>query len=65
MDAETKDRIDGMSYGTMLDLWRFSASGHPLFQGETGEYFAKVMAEKRDALPLGEASNTSKRVGWR
>lgn len=36
----------------------------PFFQGDTDDYYAKVMKEKRDALPPGEAVACSKRIGW-
>jgi len=59
-----KKWIDDSSYETLLDRWRFSPSGDPIFQGEMGDYYKKVMFEKRDALPPGEAANCSKRIGW-
>ncbi|MGD9697493.1 hypothetical protein [Acinetobacter sp.] len=61
---ETKKRIDDMDYETMLSLWRFSPAGHPMFQGETGDYFAKVMAKKREQIGNDEHARTSKRIGW-
>lgn len=59
-----KEWIDNSSYETLLYRWRFSPSGDPIFQGEIGAYYKKVMFEKRDALPPGEAANCSKRIGW-
>lgn len=64
MTEEQQKLIDNMDYQTMLYKWRFAKVGDPMFQGETGTYFAKVMAEKRDALPDGEAAEISKQVGW-
>jgi len=64
MDQATKERIDGMDYESMLRLWRNAPVGEPLFQGETGDYFSKVMAEKRDALPEGAHVAASKKIGW-
>jgi hypothetical protein len=43
----------------MCSLWRFAKSGHPLLQGDTGDYFAKVMKEKGGFTP-----EISKDLGW-
>jgi len=64
MDPKIKAGIDALSYSGLLSLWRLSPVGHPFFQGEAGDYFKKVMTEKRDALPPGEAVAVSKRIGW-
>jgi hypothetical protein len=64
MTPEQKKQIDDMDYKSMLSFWRFAKAGHPMFQGERGAYFDKVMNEKRDALPSGEAARISKSVGW-
>ena len=42
MTPEQKKQIDEMSQLEMARLWRFAAAGHPLFQGDTGQYFKKV-----------------------
>jgi len=64
MTEETKKQIDDMDYESMLSLWRNAPSGHPMFQGEVGEYYAKVMREKRSQV--GDAAHTaaSKSIGW-
>lgn len=59
-----KKRIDAMSYSEMFSQRRFAPSGSPLFAGETGDYFLKVMAEKEEKLQPGEKSAMSKRMGW-
>jgi len=59
-----KEWIDGSSYETLLHRWRFSPPGDPIFQGELGAYYKKIMFEKRDALSPGEAVVASKNVGW-
>ena len=66
LDEQTKKRIDEMNYEAMLSRWRFAPSGDPMFQGAVGDYFAKVMAEKRDA-PGGAAAHVaaSKNIGWK
>lgn len=43
-----KSIIDGMSYESMLSKWRNSPSRNPIFQGESGDYFAKIMKKKRE-----------------
>ena len=64
MNEETKKSIDSMDYEGMLSLWRFAKVGHPMFQGEIGKYFNKVMNEKRDALSDDERVQASKNIGW-
>lgn len=61
MTETTKNFIDGLTYKEMLKLWRFSPTGSALFQGETGEYFSKVMREKKEKV---NAAAISKEVGW-
>lgn len=56
--------IDGQSYEGLLRWWRFAPPGDPFFQGETGEHYARVMAERRAGLPEGGAAEASSRVGW-
>lgn len=58
-----KEWIDNATYGVLLSKWRFATIGEPILQGEAGEYYAKVMAEKRDADP-GGAVQASKSLGW-
>ena len=64
LTEERKKWIDEMSYEQLLSKWRFAPAGDTLFQGETGEYFAKVMKEKRDSVSNEEHVATSKRLGW-
>lgn len=59
-----KKQIDSMDYESMLRLWRTAPAGHHMFQGEVGDYFSTVMAEKKDKLPDGEAVRASKNIGW-
>lgn len=64
LTPDLKKRIDEMPYQAMLAKWRFAPVGDPMFQGESGDYFAKVLSKKRDADPdLHVAS--SKTLGWR
>lgn len=64
MNVQEKEWIDRSSYEELLQRWRFGAEGDPLFQGETGAYFSKVMDEKKAAIGPGEAVGASKNVGW-
>lgn len=59
IDEVTKKAIDEMSQFSMASLWRNAPSGHPYFQGETGEYFSKVFKEKG-----GMTTEISKEIGW-
>jgi hypothetical protein len=63
MTPEQKKWIDDATYETLLYKWRFARLGDPLMQGDTGDYYAKVMAQKRDADPA-DAVRASKSVGW-
>ncbi len=61
MTEEQKRTIDNMTQYQMCELWRFAKSGHPLLQnGDTGEYFSKVLKEKG-----GFTSEISKELGWK
>jgi hypothetical protein len=64
MDQIIKEKIDNMQYSEMLAKWRFAKVGDSMFQGETGNYFAKVMGEKKNALPIEVQVGTSKALGW-
>ncbi len=58
-----KARIDAMTYEQMLRKNRFAKIGDPLFSGDVGEYFMRVMSEKGAEDP-GGAVAASKRIGW-
>lgn len=59
-----KTKIDKMTYKQMLHEWRFAPSGDILFRNNIGEYFRKVMAEKKKQLFEGDHSDISKKIGW-
>ena len=40
-----KKHIDSLSHYQLLSKWRFAPSGDESFQGETGDYWGKRMAE--------------------
>ena len=60
---ENKRYIDSLSYETLLSRWRFAPVGDPMFQGETGDYWSKRMAELRSAG--ADHVGASKKIGWR
>ena len=61
MTPEEKEWVDNASYETLLEKWRFSPVGSPIFAGEKGKYFSKIMFEKKEKSDHVAAS---KRVGW-
>ena len=64
LDDKTKAEIDAMSYERMLSLQRFAPMGHPMFQGDTGDYFGKRMAAKKSEVGQAEHVRASKSIGW-
>lgn len=56
--------IDTASYEDLLAKWRNAPSGSPYFQGEVGDYYSKVMKQRKSELSHAEQVATSKRIGW-
>jgi hypothetical protein len=63
LTPDNKAHIDGLSYESLLRHNRFAPAGDDWFQGETGTYWLKRMAEKRSE-DSAEAVAASKRIGW-
>ena len=63
LTPENKAHIDNMSYESLLRQWRYASAGNPWFQGETGEYWGKRIAELRSKEP-DDGVGASKRIGW-
>ena len=61
---EMKAKIDAMDYESMLRLWRNAPVGHPMFQGETGGYFAGAMKRKQQEVGQDAHVRASKTIGW-
>lgn len=61
MNERNKSWIDNASYEELLYRWRFANIGDPMFQGETGDYYSKVMQEKKQNVDHVQAS---KNIGW-
>jgi len=59
-----KNWIDNASYFQLLQRWRFAESGSSWFTEEIGEYYKKIMFEKKNQLSDEEQVATSKSVGW-
>lgn len=56
--------IDTASFEDLLRRWRSAPAGSdPIFQGDVGDYYSKVMAEKRQAIGPSAAVAASKRIG--
>lgn len=60
MTDEQKKIIDSMTQLQLCRKWRFALAGDPLFQGDTGDYFAKRLKEMGGMTP-----EISKEIGWR
>jgi hypothetical protein len=63
MTDEQKQWIDNASYEDLLRRWRFAPVGDPMFQGDTGDYYSRVISERRNA-DHAEHVDASKRIGW-
>lgn len=59
LTPELKAKIDGMTRVEMASRWRFAPIGDPLFQGESGVYFAQRFKELDGMSP-----EISKHIGW-
>jgi len=49
-EKEMIEWIKESSYEELLSKYRFSTSDNPFFQGEVGEYFVKMLKEKKEQL---------------
>ena len=63
LTEEGKNDIDAMSYEDLLRTWRFAPAGDPRFNGESGQYWGKRLAELRKKEP-DNGVGASKRIGW-
>ena len=64
MTGQQKQWIDSASYEQLLRRWRESPIGSDQFNGDTGEYYSKIMAEKREQVGDDEHVRASKSIGW-
>lgn len=63
MTDEQKKWIDKADYEELLQRWRFAPVGNPLFQGDTGGYYRKVMAKKKQQICDSARVQASKAIG--
>jgi hypothetical protein len=64
MRKEHKEWIDNASYDQLLSKWRHAPLGDPFFMDDTGEYYSRIMGEKKIRLSHSEQVGASKRIGW-
>ena len=64
MDQSLKAWIDKAAYVQLLERWRRSPCGDPIFVGEVGEYYAKVMEQRRKEIGDDKHVEASKLIGW-
>jgi hypothetical protein len=64
MNKDQKEWIDNASYYALMNRWRFSKAGDPIFQDEAGEYYKTVMAELRQKIGNTEHVRISKNLGF-
>ena len=64
MTDEQQGWIDRATYQEVLGRWRFAPVGDPIFQGDTGKYYGKKMAERKSEVGQGEHVRASKAIGW-
>jgi len=59
------DWIDNATYSDLLNKWRhIPIEDCEYFQGEVGNYFAKILGEKKAALSPSQQVQVSKSIGW-
>ena len=63
LTPENKKHIDSLSHCQLLAQWRNAPTGSPWFQGKTGDYWGKRMAELRDQ-DKAQAVADSKAIGF-
>ncbi len=64
MTTEQQNWIDNASYQDLLRRWRFAPVGDLMFQGDTGKYYSKKMAERRSEVGQDEHVRVSKAIEW-
>ena len=65
-DKPLYEWIDKATYRELLGKWRHSPISEEteLFSGDVGEYYAKVMLEKKNKLSIRDQVRVSKSIGW-
>lgn len=62
MTETAKAWIDAATYTELLRRWRHAPAGDPMFRGDVGHYYLKVMEAKKAEDP-GAAVAASKAIG--
>jgi len=65
IDPDLKEWVDNASYYALMNRWRFAKVGDPIFQGEAGDYYKKVMFAMRDEVGPAEHVRISKSLGFK
>jgi len=65
MNKDQKEWIDNATYYALMNRWRFAKGGDPIFQGEAGEYYKKVMTDMRAQVGNAEHVRVSKNLGFK
>lgn len=47
LTEDVKERIDDLDYLHLLERWRYSPAGDPMFQGDSGDYWRNRMNHLR------------------
>ncbi len=55
--------INNASYEQLLSKWRYASAGSPFFQGDVGQHYKKVMAERKQQVGHAEHVRASKNIG--
>lgn len=65
LTEERKQKIDNLSYKSLLTVWRSATEDNKWVQGETGDYWSKRLMKLR-TQPGGEDlhKKISKEIGW-
>lgn len=64
MSHYTPSQLEAMSYQQLLSHWRHAPAGDPCFQGDAGDLYSKIMADKRAGTSEAKRVEASKKVGW-
>ena len=64
MTDEQKAWIDAATYRQLLERWRRAPAGDQMFAGPAGQYYAEVMARKKQEVGQEGHVSASKSIGW-
>lgn len=64
MTEDQKKWIDNSTYEQLLQKWRTAPVGDPIFEGEAGKYYTKIMSQRQKEIGHDAQVAASKRIGW-